>query len=64
MGTRRSTAQPVEGMRQPLHMAADQGRESVAKQLLAARCNVDLQKNDGFTALEVAECYGHAGGAR
>jgi ankyrin repeat protein len=51
-------------MRQPLHMAADQGRESVAKQLLAARCNVDLQKNDGFTALEVAECYGHAGGAR
>jgi len=29
----------------PLHIAAEKGHEAVTKQLLAARCNVDLQAN-------------------
>ena len=45
----------------PLHEAAGGGHEAVTKQLLAARCNVDLQINTGATALQVAEGQGHAG---
>ena len=45
----------------PLHLAADQGHEAVTKQLLAARCNVDLKDTNGLTALQAAERLGHAG---
>jgi hypothetical protein len=34
---------------------------SVVKQLIAARCNVDLQAKNGCTALQAAEGQGHAG---
>jgi ankyrin repeat protein len=34
---------------------------AVTKQLIAARCNVDLQAKDGATALQVAERQGHTG---
>jgi ankyrin repeat protein len=44
-----------------LHAAAFGGHVAVTKQLLAARCNVDLLTNDGATALQVAERQGHAG---
>jgi hypothetical protein len=33
---------------------------SVTKQLIAARCNVDLQTRTGATALQLAEDEGHA----
>jgi hypothetical protein len=36
-------------------------RPSVAKQLIVARCNVDLQTKIGATALQLAEHLGHAG---
>ena len=45
----------------PLHFAAKKGREVVIKQLLAARCNVDLRDNNGATALQFAERQGHTG---
>jgi hypothetical protein len=32
----------------------------VTKQLIAARCNVDLEEQDGFTALHLAAGNGHA----
>jgi hypothetical protein len=34
---------------------------AVTKQLIAARCNVDIQDNSGRTALQVAQLQGHAG---
>jgi hypothetical protein len=37
-----------------LHAAAVDGLAAVTKQLIAARCNVDLQAKDGFTPLDVA----------
>ena len=44
----------------PLHLAADKGHAAVTKQLIEARCNVDLQaNNDGATALQFAERQGH-----
>jgi len=45
----------------PLLYAAENGHESVTKQLLAASCNVDLQDKNGRTAMQVAEVEGHAG---
>jgi hypothetical protein len=45
----------------PLHLAAEFGHEAVTKQLLAAHCNVDLQNNNGFTAVQTAERRKHAG---
>ena len=41
-----------------LHAAALHGHVAVSKQLLAARCNVDLQTSKGFTALQFAEDRG------
>jgi ankyrin repeat protein len=40
------------------------GHEAVTKQLLATRCNVDLQTKAGYTALQLAERQGHAAVAR
>jgi ankyrin repeat protein len=34
-----------------LYVAAGKGHETVTRQLIAARCNVDLQKKDGSTPL-------------
>ncbi len=34
--------------------------DAVTKQLIAARCSVDLREEKGFTALQVAERPGHA----
>ena len=44
----------------PLHLAAANGHAAVKKQLIAARCSVDLREEKGFTALQVAERPGHA----
>ena len=44
----------------PLHAAAAKGLEAVTKQLIAARCNVDLQTDHGFTPLHLAAANGHA----
>ena len=44
----------------PLHEAARIGHEAVIKQLIDARCNVDLQATDGFTPLHVAAVNGRA----
>ena len=44
-----------------MHAAAFNGRSAVTTQLIEARCNVDLQANDGATALQCAEDQGHAG---
>ena len=43
----------------PLHAAAWHGREAVTKQLLAARCSVDLQDVEGATPLHNAALNGH-----
>jgi hypothetical protein len=45
----------------PLHFAGQQGHEAVTKQLIAARCNVDIQDRNGRTALQEAEDQGHTG---
>ncbi len=37
----------------PLFMAAANGHASVTKQLIQARCNVDLQEKDGSTCMWV-----------
>jgi ankyrin repeat protein len=50
MGSRRSTTRPA-----PLRR-----HETVTKQLLAARCNVDLQEKNGHTPLHCAAQQGHA----
>ena len=42
----------------PLHTAAREGHEAVTKQLIEARCNVDLQANDGCTPLHIAAHQG------
>ena len=46
--------------RTPLLFAALHGHADVTKQLIAARCNVDLQDKDGFTPLHFAAYTGHA----
>ena len=40
----------------PLHIAAFHGQVAVTTQLLAARCNVDLQTKDGCTPLYLTAC--------
>jgi len=47
-----------------IHLAAIRGFFIVAKQLVKARCNVNLKANDslqGLTALQFAQTAGHAG---
>ncbi len=44
----------------PLYFAARHGHSSVTGQLIAARCNLDLQEKDGATALHAAAHNGHA----
>ena len=44
----------------PLHLVVYAGHDTVTKQLLAARCNVDLQmKNGSSTPLHLAAEHGH-----
>ena len=43
----------------PLHWVVRKGHAAVTKQLIAARCNVDLQMEDSSTQLFVAAEYGH-----
>ena len=38
----------------PVHIAAQNGHVTVTDQLIAARCNVDLQTNDGRTPRYIA----------
>ena len=44
----------------PLFFAARHGHASVTKQLIHARCNVDLQKKNGASPLFIAAEHGHA----
>jgi ankyrin repeat protein len=44
----------------PLHCAAGEGHASVTAQLIAARCNVDLQDKNGATPLFLTAQFGHA----
>ena len=46
--------------RTPLHCAAANGQETVMKQLIEARCNVDLEGIEGCTPLHFAALVGHA----
>jgi ankyrin repeat protein len=39
----------------PLHIAIRNGHAPITEQLIAARCNVDLQDEDGQTALYLAK---------
>ncbi len=48
----------------PLFIAAANGHASVTKQLIEARCNMDLQERDGSTPLVVAAANGHASVAK
>ena len=43
----------------PLHCAAFNGHAAVTKQLIAARCSVDLQEENGFTPLHSAAIKRH-----
>jgi len=43
----------------PLFIATHEGHASVTKQLIEARCNVDLQNKDGHTPVYVAAGKGH-----
>ena len=43
----------------PLHLAVRNGHAAVTKQLIAARCNVDLQAEGGCTPLHAAAGKGH-----
>ena len=42
----------------PLNEAAFRGDSAVTEQLIAARCNVDLEATDGWTPLHTAACKG------
>jgi len=44
----------------PLFIAAANGHASVTKQLIEARCNMDLKEKDGSSPLYVAASIGHA----
>jgi ankyrin repeat protein len=44
----------------PLHLAAGYGHADVTKQLIAARCRVDIQDKDGCTPFFIAAQQGHA----
>ena len=46
-------------MESPLHFAAGHGHAAVTKQLIAARCNVDLQDKSGRTPLHVVATHGN-----
>jgi len=48
---------PNESGCTPLHLAVVKGNAAVTKQLLAARCNVDIQDDDGYTPLHNAASY-------
>jgi len=51
----------TENGQTPLHLAAGGGHAAVTKQLIAARCSVDLQEKNGWaTALLYAARQGHA----
>ena len=43
----------------PLHLAAQNGHGAVSKQLIAGRCNVELQEKNGHTPLHIAAVIGH-----
>jgi ankyrin repeat protein len=43
----------------PLHIATQEGHAVVTEQLIAARCNVDLQAADLSTPLHLAAANGH-----
>ena len=45
----------------PLHCAAELGHDAVTKQLIAGRCNVDLQNDIGCTPLTLLALYGCMG---
>jgi ankyrin repeat protein len=45
--------------RTPLYIAAHKGQAAVTKQLIEARCNIDLQTKGGETALQAAQRVGH-----
>jgi ankyrin repeat protein len=51
------TNTPNESGCTPLHLAVVKGNAAVTKQLLAARCNVDIQDDDGYTPLHNAASY-------
>jgi hypothetical protein len=41
-------------------VAAQNGHASVTKQLIEARCNIDVQEEEGYTPLVAAAAFGHA----
>jgi ankyrin repeat protein len=43
----------------PLHFAAAKGHACITKQLIEARCTVDLETMNGATPLFIAALYGH-----
>jgi ankyrin repeat protein len=45
----------------PMHIAAANGHTVVTKQLIEARCNINLPMQDGSTPLFIAVQNGHAG---
>jgi len=44
----------VTGWATALYIAADEGHEAVTKQLIAAKCDINLQSKNGHTALHIA----------
>jgi ankyrin repeat protein len=44
----------------PLHRATFGGYNRVTELLVAARCDVDLERNDGYTAMHLTAQEGHA----
>jgi len=47
----------MEGLT-PLHVVATSGCEAVTTQLIAARCNVDIQATNGYTPLHFVAFHG------
>ena len=43
----------------PLNAAAQNGHEAVTKQLISARCNVELEAKNWYTPLHAAARRGH-----
>jgi hypothetical protein len=44
----------------PFHVTTSNGHANVTKQLLVARCNVDLEANDGSTVFHFTVGYGQS----